>query len=744
MPRPFAVVGITFFVTLSFLSFVSEKVLIYTLAISLIGLVPVFAFNRFKNPSVIPTAWLTVVLACIVLLSANELFYKPAIEYSGKTSIITGVITDNPKRENGRYYYNIVTEKINNDPMKMKLRFSSALPIDAKLYDRITAKATTYILGENNEDSLRNYKTSGMFLGAFLVDELIIVESDIRKPLMFHIMTLKQQLTNNICELLPNENGGLIIALLFGNKSYLSEKTIINLREIGISHIMAVSGLHLSIFLLVIINTLETIKLNKRLSYFLVAIFVLLFMALAGFSASVLRAGFMFLVVILGKLINREADSINSLGLAVLIITIVNPFSAGYIGLQLSFFATLGILTSRGKIVKLLKNKTKNVDNRLVNYITNIVLETVAMTVAASIFTFPILLIYFHRISLVSVLSNLILVFGATSAMIIGSVAAILFMVPGLSVFAYPSSLIAGLFAKAVLKISDILARIPFASINLSSEHYYIWLSFSLIIFAVSLVLYKMKGKAYFKLTAIICSFALTAVITGERFININTTKITVVDSGNASSIVLSYKHSAAIIGCGGDEYSAKKIIKVLENTNTRSIDLMLIPRAAQTESGALKGLLDKYNPEHIIIPQHTSELSFLKKRENIEIENNTQHELWPGTTIEYLYSDNTSCAYANISGTDILFLFLPGSDLSGIPKSWKNAEILVCRSKPPTGLDITGFHTIILSTDIPLLPMKAAELKEHGIKLYTTVTNGNITVKIKDNSMFSTKGEKS
>jgi predicted membrane metal-binding protein len=72
-----------------------------------------------------------------------------------------------------------------------------------------------------------------------------------------------------------------------------------------------------------------------------------------GFSPSVSRAGFMVLMLYGGKLVNAQADSLNSLGLSVLILSVLNPFAPGHIGLQLSFFATLGIVLSANSLTEI-------------------------------------------------------------------------------------------------------------------------------------------------------------------------------------------------------------------------------------------------------------------------------------------------------------------------------------------------------------------------------------------------------
>lgn len=746
MPRPFAVIGITYFIALIVFSSVNEDIAAVILIAALVALVPLLLIKSLRESAVFPSACISIAFAAVLFLATNEYIYKPAISLAGTTASLTGIITEKPQHENDRYYYLIKTEKINNKKMKTKIRFSSKTALDVQAYDQITVDAVIYVLGENNEDSLRYYKTIGAFLGAYSFNEDVAVENSGNKPVMYYVHQLKHRLTENILSVLPNENGGLVIALLFGNKSYLSENAISNFRTIGISHIIAVSGLHLSVLLLVCLNIFNRLKINKRVATLFSVIFIFLFMALAGFSFSVLRAGFMLLVMLAGKLLNREADSINSIGLAVLLITLANPFAAGYIGLQLSFFATLGIVTTQKKMmtssdklfVKMRDSKGKNIFRSIV--------ETVTITVAATIFILPILLVYFGKLSLISVLSNLLLVFSATATMILGGVAAICFMMPGAKFIAYPLSYAAGSMAKLIIKGSEVLARFPFADLNINEKYVYVWLSCSLIIFAFSLLLYKKNNKSNVALTGTLCLLMLAIAVTSNALYNKDTVSITVIDAGNISASIISNRKKTALVGCGGDKYASTKIIHSLEKKDIDKVDYLLIPRTSVTESKAAYDIFSRYNPALTIVPELDCQLEFLKKSESLTITEQSSFQLWENLNLTYLNKNNLSCAYADISGIKILFLFYPGCDIDLIPIKWKNADILICRSKTPRDLDLTGFETIIISTDSTGKPLLSSGEQYAGnscCNIFSTGGQGNIIIEIKKNSTFSIRRER-
>lgn len=168
MPRPFAVIGITFFLTLTVLSRVSENIAVAILIVSILALIPLLAVKSLRDSAVFPAACISITLAAGLFLAANEFTYKPAISLSGSTVSFTGVVTQMPQRENDRYYYLVKTEKVDNNKMKLKIRFSTKSALDVQVYDKITANVTLYTLGEHSEDSLRYYKTIGVFLAHIL------------------------------------------------------------------------------------------------------------------------------------------------------------------------------------------------------------------------------------------------------------------------------------------------------------------------------------------------------------------------------------------------------------------------------------------------------------------------------------------------------------------------------------------------------------------------------------------------
>ena len=419
MPRPFAVIGITYFVVLALLMKTRADAVFAVLLFCCAAFTASMLVRSIRQAVVLPVAILAAASACLLFLCTEAYVYKPALKLAGENVFVKGTVADLPVKEYGRWYYTLKTISVNNESVRVKIRLSCPGQIDAQPFDTVEMQAKVYVLGGESEDAVQRLKSAGVYLGAYTRQDIKVTSAE-KKPPMYYVFKLKRTIDKNISELLPDENGGLITALLLGDKSRISNRTADNFREIGISHIVAVSGLNLSVFLLIFLNIFERAGLNRKAVYAASSGFVLLVMALAGFSPSVMRAGAMLLLFLFGKLINKEADAVNSLGFSVIALTLFDPFGAGNLGLQLSFFATLGILLVQKKLMRPLDRALAELKNKPIKKFGIFLGETLTVTAASSLFTLPVMIVSFGRVSLISLAANVLLVYASTASMITG------------------------------------------------------------------------------------------------------------------------------------------------------------------------------------------------------------------------------------------------------------------------------------------------------------------------------------
>ncbi len=163
-------------------------------------------------------------------------------------------------------------------------------------------------------------------------------------------------LARRLCTAVPGDTGELMAAMLLGERSLLSPEITRNFRRVGLSHVLALSGLHLGVLLSVVRWIFRHLRLPRRAEAPLSLLLLLGYLALTGFPVSVVRAGIMTGAATLAFPLRREADSITSLSLSAMLICLLRPAAVFDVGFYLTFAATLGVLVQGGGTTVLRKS----------------------------------------------------------------------------------------------------------------------------------------------------------------------------------------------------------------------------------------------------------------------------------------------------------------------------------------------------------------------------------------------------
>jgi len=208
----------------------------------------------------------------------------------------------------------------------------------------------------------------------------------------FKFLILRNKLSLKINKELTFDKSGYFQALIFGDKGYLLKDDINSFKNLGTSHLLAISGLHIGILISLIYFILLKFRVSVDYIEKFILIIIPLYMLLSGASASVLRAGFMIVFYILLR--RKNIDKLGSLLLTFLILLIYNPLLIFNIGFQLSFLITFCLLMS-GTYIKNSRNK---------------IYGAFRISLISTLGSIPILLYNFYTITYISVFSNIILV----------------------------------------------------------------------------------------------------------------------------------------------------------------------------------------------------------------------------------------------------------------------------------------------------------------------------------------------
>ena len=220
----------------------------------------------------------------------------------------------------------------------------------------------------------------------------------------------------------PQESG-LASALVFGIKENLDEQVKTAYSKAGVTHVLAVSGMHVAIIFMILqwIRKLIPIFRNKWVFLFFAILLLWFYAYLTGFSASVLRAVAMFSFLIVGQTLKKSNNMYNMLGLSAFLLLLFNPFLVYDVGFQLSYMAVLGILYFYPKIYLLFDAKT---------WFTEHIWQMFCVSLAAQIATFPIIALFFHQYPTYSMLINMPVIPLGSLILILGVVLACFAWIP--------------------------------------------------------------------------------------------------------------------------------------------------------------------------------------------------------------------------------------------------------------------------------------------------------------------------
>jgi competence protein ComEC len=278
-----------------------------------------------------------------------------------------------------------------------------------------------------------------------------IVVREQGRPLLFG---LRERLQEKIDTFLPLPESSLLAAMLLGNKAALPADFKEKLNSTGTRHITAVSGMHVAILSGMLFSLLLNLGLEKKKSSLVVFGFLVFFVVFTGFQSSAVRAGIMASCFLLSGLLGRKNSSVRILMFAGGSMLFFNPLLLAHdIGFQLSFLAVFGILA----LVPLFQYFLRFLPNPFA------LRDILFMSVAAQVFTFPLLAHEFGVFSLVSIGANLVLVPFLPLVLFLGGVfLATTFLLP----FAASTvALFEGLLLSYLVFAIDWFAKLPFASL---------------------------------------------------------------------------------------------------------------------------------------------------------------------------------------------------------------------------------------------------------------------------------------
>lgn len=723
MKRLLATVGLTYLSVLSVVFYFANRTFTNIIIIlsALSAFVGIF-FKVIKNKirikksllDLLITVGLTSFAACIAIILYSNFIYRSVIDnYSNKELSVEGYICDEIQKNENSYVYIINADKINGNSGNVKIRLISTVDLQAEDFDRIAANFTV-------SKAENGYNLSkGIYLTAFYDEETDSFNSTGEKQFSLYsiAVNIRKAMKSSLDSLLPENTSSLCKAVLLGDKHSLSSDIKADFSKTGTSFLIVVSGMHLAIIAGFVLFLLKNIIKNRYALASIILAIVFCFMAITGFTPSVVRSGIMLILTYCSKAVFRRTDGLNSLGTAAIVLTLFNPFAVGDIGMLLSFSATAGIILWARKIEIYLSRKLRlEGKHKLIRGALNLI----SVSLSASLWIIPITTIAFHRVSPFVVLTSFFAEPIVSVVLICAMLASLLYLCPIISFFAYTFALGADIFGNLLLRIISLFSSLPYSCVNSDKPYFYIWLIFTALLVIIG---YAIKAKGFYVRCAVTASaVVLTIGWAVYAIIGNNSATLKIYNVGSGVTASVECGSNISFISCGGTNGSAYQIIDDISG-DFSSIDSIIIPDTKLKYAKYLPQLMSEFDVSNILVYDNNTDKKLLEKYGGkIDTFSSDCHftiNLNPLATLEVLNIDSVTYQYLNINGSTVLFA-TSRSDIAKLPEKYRTCDYLLVGSNVKNS-NLLSCKNVIFSGDKSLLESKNSSTKEISDNIYTT-----------------------
>lgn len=440
------------------------------------------------------------------------------------------------------------------------------------------------------------HQGKGIFLLGYQKDDAQLARGT-KIPWYLYPSKLRQQVIGMLERFCPSDTAGFAKALLVGDRTGIDYETNTAFKISGISHIIAVSGLHVSI----VFAMIHTLCLKRRLPTVIFgSTLTLLFAAVAGFSPSVTRAALMQVLMLTAMLFDKEYDGPTELAFSALVMMCANPLVITSVSFQLSVGCIAGIFLFQEPIGLWILEKLECWKKARFVKMKRWFSSSVSVTLSATLFTTPLVAYYFGAVSLVGVVTNL-LVLWAVTLIFYGLIltCALGALVPAAGGFL--ASLVSVLI-RYVLTVSKELAKFPLAAVYTRSLYMVLWLIFVYVLLAVFLLSKKRRPGLLLGCGAIGFCLALMASWAEPMM---DECRMTVLDVGQGQSIILQSEGKSYLVDCGGsyDTDAADLAAETLMSQGIFRLDGIVLTHFDRDHSGGLAYLLTRMPTDALFLP---------------------------------------------------------------------------------------------------------------------------------------------
>ena len=408
----------------------------------------------------------------------------------------------------------------------------------------------------------------------------------------------------------------------------------------GISHLFAISGMHITLFISILTLILKKMIKNKKIILLLITLFLLFYMFITNYSVSVVRASLLTILININKLYKLNIRTLKLLIYIFLICLSYNPYYIYQVGFVFTFLITFTLILFSKKIPS------------------NYILKTLVTSIISFIVSIPILINNFYSVNFLSPLLNII-------------------FIPFITFIIFPLTLVTFIFPNLICILDIFVNILEFLSINLSKIDLFIFTFKKVSIFFI--ILYYIT--IYFTLNKILNKkynyiFILLIILIIHHNINYlnNYSKVTILDVGQGDSSLIELEHNKGniLIDTGGNIYknqTSNILVPYFKSVGIRKIDYLILTHGDYDHMGEAINLVENFKVEKVIF--NCGEFNDLEKElikvldkkkipyysciKELNIDNNKLYFL---QTKDYdNENDNSTVIYTELNGYKFMFM---------------------------------------------------------------------------------------
>lgn len=457
---------------------------------------------------------------------------------------------------------------------------------------------------EDEDFSYKDYLARQGVHSLIRFSRVAVLARDQGNPFFAALYAFRDRAVATIYAILPDPSASLLAGILLGVDSGISRDVTDAFSATNTAHIIAISGFNISI-VAGILSQLTQRAVGQRRATLIVIFGLVIYTLLVGAGPSVVRAAIMGSLSVLALHYHRQNDALNALATSALLMTVLNPFTLFDIGFQLSFFATLGLILYVTPLSSRFEATLKRfVSGERARQIVSALNDSFIVTLAAQITSTPLIVFAFHRLALVGLLANFIVLPAQPAVEIWGGIATLSAMVvlPIGQMVAW----IAWAFLEFTIAVVQWMASLPLAAIPVGRFDLPLLALYYIGLFGAT----RLDWRALVSRISLRPALALgVALVAGMWLWSValtapdGKTHIEFLDAGSAATLIRTPRGSKILIDGGANPSVVVSALGERLPFWERSLDLVVLTNTDDNHLAGLVDVLERYDVRRIIQP---------------------------------------------------------------------------------------------------------------------------------------------